>query len=295
MSYITSIQKISAIYYALLLCGYEYYPIERDETHVSALRGFSNAQGDFSFFLRTKQDTCEAYPYWPRAAMLEMASFFTDERYTCFQNYDVLRDKIFSANNIADRERDDSFWEWLKDFPSALESVFRSTGFQAYLAWENEWVEEQNQTHASELIAIQKALDRCFKRYDLPVQDVQLVVNPIKCVYSSDYHLIGERFIFCSGRLDVSSIVHEILHLAAHPVVMAYREQVLLQKICYQGIDLSYYLAGNEAGRLNAFEEYFVRLLTEDVLAAAPPDDLNEYMAKVLLDLEERQNCFQEV
>ena len=42
---ITNIPAISAIYYALLQCGYEFYAIERDAATVEALRGFLLQEG----------------------------------------------------------------------------------------------------------------------------------------------------------------------------------------------------------------------------------------------------------
>lgn len=61
---ITNIPAISAIYYALLQCGYEFYPIERDAATVEALRGFLLHEGiGCDFFAGTKQASCEVYPY----------------------------------------------------------------------------------------------------------------------------------------------------------------------------------------------------------------------------------------
>lgn len=49
---IMNIPAISAIYYALLQCGYEFYAIERDAATVEALRGFLLHEGIGCDFLQ---------------------------------------------------------------------------------------------------------------------------------------------------------------------------------------------------------------------------------------------------
>ena len=46
----------------------------------------------------------------------------------------------------------------------------------------------------------------------------------------------------------------------------------------YPGIDRSYYLNCDDAGKLNAFEEYIVRKLTKDVFNMKFPLDLDDYI-----------------
>ena len=60
---ITNIPAISAIYYALLQCGYEFYPIERDAATVEALRGFLLHEGiGCDFFCRNKTGVLRSLP-----------------------------------------------------------------------------------------------------------------------------------------------------------------------------------------------------------------------------------------
>ncbi len=65
------------------------------------------------------------------------------------------------------------------------------------------------------------------------------------------------------------------------------------QDINCPNIDRSYYLTGDNTGRLNAFEEYFVRLLTNAILTDNPPDDLGQLMNHVLREKgAHRISCF---
>lgn len=121
----------------------------------------------------------------------------------------------------------------------------------------------------------------CVSKYGSPVHDIQIVINPIKCVYSADYHLDKNCFIFCSGAFRAESVIHEFLHHVVHPVVVEIADMVLANKRAYPGIDESYYLSGSKAGQLNAFEEYVVRTLTTDVMNGIYPDELISYLKEL--------------
>ncbi len=68
---ISNIPEISAIYFALLQSGYDYYAMERSQDHISHIQGYIGAENSTPFFAGVKQNTCKVYPYWPRAAILE--------------------------------------------------------------------------------------------------------------------------------------------------------------------------------------------------------------------------------
>ena len=271
---ISTNEAISAIYYALWQCGYEYAHIERDGAHMDALAAFSTGQAH-PFFKGVRQSTCEVYPYWPRAALLETASFYVTQGK--FNDFEELRCKIMSMPNVADNERNEQFWGWLANFPQALQIVMNSEGFRQYLAWEYAWCDQLCLQRREDLERIQRCIDVCQARYASPVRDVQLLISPIKCVYSADYHLVGETFVFSSGRLAAASVIHEFLHHVVHPAVLRCAE--VIPERTYPGLDASYYTAG----KVNAFEEYAVRCLTDLAMADALPKDLDEFM-QVLLE-----------
>lgn len=284
MNPITSIPEISAIYYALLQSGYEFHALARDAALVEKIQGFRTGAGAdrFPFFSAARQPTCEVYPFWPRAALLEYASFFLDPQRTRFQNFAALHENIMRDPHVSDGERNRGFWAWLKGFPPALRRVLASDRFQAYLLWEKEWTQQLSELHAEELKIIQTTLTAYIAKYSSPIREIQIVINPIKCVYSADYHLIGERFIFSSGAFSAESIIHEFLHPLVHPLLQSYSEEILRSPRPLPEIDASYYLDGGRAGRMNAFEEFLVRRLTRAILDAAQPLDLEQFIELVV-------------
>ena len=280
-SMIISLPKISAIYYGLLQCGYDFYTVERSPAHAAAVRGYIGQKDAFGFFSGVKQDTCEVYPYWPRAAILEAASFCTDTETGTFADFDAFYDRIMSAGNIADRERDERLWEWIPGFPEALADVLCDVSFRRYLERVKTWIEEQNEKHRKETDRLERILDACTAEYGSPVREIRICLDPIKCVYASDYHLRGDRFVFSSGAFRIDSVIHEFLHHVVHPYTERQRNEILRRKPVIRDLDDSYYLSGDEDGILNAFEEAAVRALTEAVMNDAYPTDLAVFLEQI--------------
>jgi len=279
---ITNIPEISAIYFALLQSGYDYYSLGRDFAEIKPITRFIGKEKVPSFFSLVKQETCEVYSYWPRAALLENATFFLTPNHSAFSAYADFQNSVISAGNITGLERNKSFWNWIGDFPTALRTVLSSKSFACYLQWENEWLKEYNIRHRADLRMVEECLKVCVEKYNSPIQDIQIVINPIKCVYSADYYVKENTFIFCSGIFKVSSIIHEFLHHVIHPVVVEQSNRIMDDGTRYPNIDISYYLLGGNDGQANAFEEYAVRKLTENVLVSNYPNNLADFVMELL-------------
>ncbi|MBR6634931.1 MAG: hypothetical protein IKL41_04840, partial [Clostridia bacterium] len=189
---------------------------------------------------------------------------------------------VMSASNLQDTERDDSFWSWISAFPMELNKVINSEHFKEYLKWENAWIEQQNKANAKALTALQDIIKTCIKQYNSSINDIKIVLSPIKCAYSSDYHITDKQLIFSSGAFNSESVIHEFLHHIIHPYINKTQSHILASERNFDGIDSSYYLSDNMNGKLNAFEEYSVRALTKAISKRTLPDDLEKYFLSLL-------------
>lgn len=279
---ISSIREISAVYFALLQCGYDYYTPERSDAHIRLMHRFSNQLQVPEFFHGIKQDTCQVYPYWPRAAILETAVFFLRPDLTGFTDFHQFKRKIMSASNIQNEERDHRLWDWIANFPSAVNTVISSEQFQSYYTWEQEWIAEENDRCRKMLDEAGPHLDLCINKYDSPVRTIEIVINPIKCVYAADYHTVENKLIFTSGAFRLDSMIHELLHTAVHPAIERFRDRILEQQPHLPDIDPSYYLSGSETGVLNAWEDYAVRQLTSHILRNESPENIPAFLQDLL-------------
>lgn len=279
---ITNIPAISAIYFALLQSGYDYYSLGRIEEQLETVKSFYNPEFCCDFFSQTKQNTCETYSYWPRAALLESAVFYLDGDLKQFSDFEAYKNFVVSASNLQDIERNENFWDWISCFPTELSKVINNECFKKYLIWENAWIERQNQTNAENLVTLQEIIKICTSKYNAQISNIKIVLSPIKCAYSSDYHFVNGEFIFSSGQFSLESVVHEFLHRAVHTYVLKNKNQILASEKHFDSIDSSYYLSDSENGKLNAFEEYFVKALTKELLNETPPNDLDKYILHLL-------------
>lgn len=276
---INQMPSISAIYFAILQCGYEYYPLERDEAHVSAIKRHEGAARVPPFFEQVRQSTCEVYPFWPRAAILETAAFFLNDACDQFADYDALVSTVMSASNISPAEKGERLWEWLRAFPAALRDVMAGEGFHRYLEWEEAWTADQIRRCGAALNALRQMLRFCQRHYRPACQQLRLVLNPVKCVYASDHIVLGDTLCFTSGALRTESVIHEYLHTIIRPLLEA--GIIAIPRAEYPDLDASYYLARDEAGYRNAFEEHAVRALTDKAMQQAYPPDLAAYLARL--------------
>ena len=207
--------------------------------------------------------------------MLETATFYIDSLREQFTDFNAYKNSITSAKNISDVERNQSFWDWIIKFPKALK--LGSNSFSRYLKWENSWIVAQNQKFKKESERIRDILALCKEKFKSPIQNIQVVLNPIKCVYSADYHLKDNNFIFCSGSLREESVIHEFIHHIVHPTIENRKDEILCCNFTNLDIDPSYYLNNDEVGILNAFEEYIVRALTDAIVSGNVPESLDVF------------------
>ena len=279
---ITNIPSISAIYYALLQSGYDYYAIGRTQEQIEAVKSFYKPELSSCFFSQAKQNTCEAYSYWPRAALLETAVFYMDTDLAQFSDFESYKAFVMTASNLQDIERDENFWSWIADFPKELNKVINSESFNRYLIWENTWIEEQNKANAENLKTFQEIIKTCISHYNAKISNIKIALSPIKCAYSSDYHIVDKQLVFSSGAFKPESVIHEFLHHIVHPYILNLQSGILASEKYFDGIDSSYYLSDNENGKLNAFEEYSVRALTKEISNRTQPDELEKYILFLL-------------
>lgn len=278
---IEHLSSISAIYYALLHNGYEFYPFERNQDTIGIIKGYVDNDAAFPYFSQVRQNTCDVYPYWPRAFILEKAAFYLEKDSSGFCNYNLLKDEVMSANNITQDEKSVSLWSWINGFPKALKEVIGSADFNRYWKWEDEWVSEQNERYDKEIGMIDRLLDHCRTEYHPYCHGIRMILCPIKCVYASDYHICDGTFIFTSGDLRSDSVIHEYLHTIIHPIIEKEIKQVPVKQ--YQGIDNSYYFDRSEQGYKNAFEEYAVRLVTDRILKKERLPELYDFLHKLTI------------
>lgn len=276
---IVQIPSISAIYYALLQNGYEFFSLERDPSFCDTIQGYIGTDPVPAFFSEVKQNTCGVYPYWPRAYILETATFYMRKDLDSFSDYHSFQRHILSAANISPDEKGALLWSWITGFPGALKEIIHRPDFCRYLKWEKEWVSEQNSRYRSELRLLDNLLTDCRTICHPSCQNIRIALCPIKCVAASDHHIFHGSFIFTSGDMRSDSIIHEFMHTVIHPMMK--QGFTVPCRNLYPDMDESYYLDKSEDGYRNAFEEYAVRTLTDKIMKQEKLPDLRAFLEQL--------------
>ena len=256
---LSSKKELDAIYFGLVLSGYEYATINKPNNIAEITQKIMNykALGEVrDFFAMARVKTCEVYPFWPRAALLESALFFMEDG-----NLDICKYQLYvnGLANIDIQERNDSFFSWVKGLPKHLKTIMKDHLF--------------NEVH-SQLSAIVSKMDvlnditklerkLSYMQLEEPINKLSVLICPIKCCYSADYFAGCDEMFVMLGDFLAHSIVHEYMHLLVHPIVVNHKARILSDSQDKQlSIDASYYLQDDD-GFLNAYEEYIVRTASE--------------------------------
>jgi len=270
--------ELNAIYFGLSLSKYEYATINKQDIigemqrEISECYVLNNVQ---EFFRMARGNTCEAYPFWPRVALLESALFFIKDVFFDISKY---RSYVEGLANITDEERDEDFFAWVKEFPVHLKQIMDNDLFKRIDSQLCDMVNDLSV--ADDLSKLQDSLASLPIETD--IDKITVLVCPIKCYHSADYFTRGSEMFVMLGDFLPHSIVHEYLHLAINPLMRKHKVHIL-SKLSdkHLSIDPSYYLNNGDDGLLNAFEEHLVRAATEKI-ARGQNVDIERFLLNLL-------------
>ncbi|MCL2407560.1 MAG: hypothetical protein FWC95_06485 [Defluviitaleaceae bacterium] len=254
--------EFNAIYFGLCLGKYEFACINKTDEIVGLQRsiedyGEANLGAVKEFFRYARGITCDVYPFWPCAALLETALFYMDGG--VFDSV-AYRTYVCGLTNITDEERNDEFFAWVEDFPTHLQTVlddefFQEINYKLDKIVGSLDVDSDVRRLTDSLAVIPAAVDK-----------LNVLICPLKCCYSADYFTYGREMSVLLGDYLPHSIIHEYMHIVVRPHIEANRVWVL-ENCCDEeyGIDSSYYMDGGENGFLNAYEEAVVRHAANEI------------------------------
>lgn len=259
---------INAIYFGLIKSSYSYADIQKPDEIlklINVIKEYRLPKDILNFFSETYQTTCNTYPFWPRAALMETATFFMND--LCDPDsfdYSTYYNKVMNLPNIIESERDDHFWNWIEKFPYILKCILLDENFQEIDKCVEKWITANFETFEKKIDIIEQSLKELMDREGKEIQPIKVIISPLKCIYSADYQVSEGKLFVVLGDFIPHSIVHECVHPIVHSYIIDFNVDILKyfgRKIF--NIDKSYYLNQDEDGFLNAFEENVVRRVTE--------------------------------
>ncbi len=222
---------VSAIYWALLQNGYSAFDMERDEQTVNHVRGARIKWTlDADFWRETAMYPQFAYPWNPRAGMLEEATLYINQRQGEWADWDGFRAKLLADTKVTCETSDPALWPWLERFPMMLKRVMDERVFQEYLRWETAWALEQTLREADVLRHLEAVMDALKGYYGLET-DLRIVRSAIKCVYASDYFLKDNTLYAVTGLYNIKMIVYQLSRLVVVPAMQKNAEKLGLDEM----------------------------------------------------------------
>ena len=274
---------INAIYFGLVLSGYEFACINKPAsaiTLINQIQNYTGLAGARRYFGYTRQQSCEVYPFWPRAALLESAVFFMSAGHCMQFDYDQYCDYVMTRANITSDERNEDFFRWVRDFPKHLEIIKSDAFFQEADSKMDAMVSKLSATTSADNEKILAMLETLTTDVETGISNISVDICPLKCVYSADYFVRDTKMTVILGDFLPHSIVHEYLHLIVGPQVLMYKEKILAQfGNRLFDIDQSYYMNNDEHGFINAFEEHIVRKISNCIL-----DEMEISVEQIIID-----------
>lgn len=270
MSYLIEVMNstaINAIYFGLISSGYGYADIQKPNEILKLIKPIKEnhlSKTINDFFSEAHQSTCRVYPYWPRAALMETATFFINDEAFAYSRY---YNEVMNFTNLIDGEREEHFWNWIKRFPSMLNGILMNKKFQEINEYIKKWILTNSKTYENKIATIEQSLIKLVASEGKEVQPIKVIISPLKCIYSADYQVYNGELFVVLGDFLPNSIVHECIHPIVHLHIIELKTDILR---CFGSktfnIDKSYYLNKDEDGFINAFEENIVRKVTELVV-----------------------------
>ena len=277
---ISSNVDINAIYFGITLSGYEYADIDKSDDitkRLQQIRHYSGLDEAKEYFSRARQSTCVVYPFWPRVALLEIAIFFINDKGFDYDGYCTY---VKARSNLTDEEKSDDFFCWIKDFTKYLIQIKSDSFFQDINRQLSDKVNKISASSAEKIDLIKSRLDSLSASTVSAISTISLIICPIKCVYSADYFAVGPVISVILGDFLPHSIVHEYLHPIVHSCIQKHREHIVAHnERKYLNLDQSYHMGNDENGKLNAFEENIVRIISDLIL-----DDVDINIEQLILD-----------
>jgi len=258
---------INAVYFGIALSGYEYADIDKSDDIIEMLqqiRSYSGLDEAKQYFSNTRQPLCEVYPFWPRAALLESATFFINGKSFDFDSYCTY---VKALPNLTTEEKSEDFFCWAKDSPKYVTQIKSDPFFQNINTRIHSKVTETSLNSIEKTRLIEGKLEKLSATVESAISTISLIICPFKCVYSADYFTEGSVMSVILGNFLPSSIVHEYLHPIVRLHIKKYRERIVtLDGIKHLDLDKSYYMNNDEKRLLNAFEENIVRKISDSIL-----------------------------
>lgn len=263
--------NVFAVYTGLIASGYDLLEISAENPVsqvVEDIRKVPWPEKVLTYFKMARKRDAGVNPYWPRAAMLLIASFYVGEtgRNPCMTRSlwsRKLAEHIHTLP-ISPRDKSSDILKWLEGFPGTYALIFDEPAFDGL--WRS--YKKAMETKLPVFADVTEKTISSFLRLtgasenDLPA--VCVVPNPLQAPQVADFVTVDGIVYMIIADPRPASIIHELLHNVFEPglrsaktTILQYRH--LLMPVLGKMIRMQYAWDDGPDSWYRVFEENFMR------------------------------------
>jgi hypothetical protein len=211
-NYVRCRKSIFTVYCGLIASGYNLTDIVRAEHIYHLISQIDCEYETKNYFNKAKTASCEVNPYWPRAFLLTLASFYINDDLNSYNDFQTVISHIESLDNMNPTEINEEVIEWLKQLPYYLNKISNSSSFNQL--WEKymDYELEQSAWISSEVERVLYEIEMLIGATSIDLPEVVFVPNCLQACQLTDYVRKDNIIYIIKSRPDIESIVHEYLH-----------------------------------------------------------------------------------
>lgn len=274
-------KNIFTIYTGLIASGYNLMDEAMNKSLIESINRIEFERKVTDYFKQAKKTSCKVNPYWPRAFMLTLASFYiTDDEKDCskfqYYNFNEFIKKLTDLSNINAEEKSGDTITWLRDLPDIL-GLMKKCG-ETNVLW-NDYIKALEKKQRIYDSIIEEAVGSVLKFFNVTedkLPEIKIIPNELQAPQATDFAAVNDTLYIIKAVPDKESIIHEFLHYIFDSELDKNINQInkymyLLKPVLNDMIKYQYAWDYSEVSWRRVFEESFMRA------AAAYVNDFNDY------------------
>lgn len=262
--YISCRKSLFATYVGLVFGGYNLTDIEKVNYIYQLISQAECNEDTKAYFSMSSTTSCEVNPFWPRAFLLSLASFYISEDLTSYQDFHGFINHIESLDNINPTEKNVELYEWLRELPYYLSQITMASSFNELWGKYRDYELKQTAWINNEVEGIVDKIRNLLGDIEIDLPEIVYVPNCLQAPQATDYVRKDNKVYIIKSIPNIESFVHEYLHEIFNPYLkdnsrLITEYSFLLEPIYEEMLKYQYaWNKGSESWR-RVFEENFMR------------------------------------
>lgn len=257
-------KNLFATYVGLIIGGYNLADVVQAHQIHHRINSMVYNEDIQRYFSIARTASCEVNPYWPRAYLLTLASFYIDDGFSVYQDFSQVIKHIEGLDNINPEEKNSELINWLKELPLYLRLISQSPMFDEIWKLYTENEVKRTLHICNEIQGVIHNIKSSLGIDGLDLPDLVVIPNCLQAPQATDYIKLKRKIYVIKANPDKESIIHEYLHEIFKPYLdrnsdLIIKYSFLLKPVLSEMKRLQYAWGEDADSWVNVFEENFMR------------------------------------